>query len=187
MNLKKIIIYEFEILFNILEEIKEKFNLNLIKLDNHNLNSEIKNISSQFLIISKSELSGYKDHLVLDELPIKIEKLIQLINLKFLKDTFNSQSDISIGLYKLNLNSRQISKNNKTIDLTEREIDLIIFLKKNERSVKIDELQKKVWGYNPELETHTVETHIYRLRKKIKNEFQDENFILSSKEGYLIN
>tara|TARA_Y100001958_G_C21213651_1_gene539137 strand:+ start:951 stop:1514 length:564 start_codon:yes stop_codon:yes gene_type:complete len=187
MNLKKIIIYEFEILFNILEEIKEKFDLDLIKVDNQSFNNQIKTISSQYLIISKSELNGYKNHLVLNNFPIKIEKLIQLINLKFLKDTFNSQSDISIGFYKLNLNSRQISKNNKTLDLTEREINLIIYLKKKEGSIKIDELQKEVWGYNSKLETHTVETHIYRLRKKIKDQFEDEKFIISSKKGYSIN
>ena len=105
MNLKKIIIYEFEILFNILEEIKEKLNLDLIKVDNQSFNNQIKTMSSQYLIISKSELNGYKNHLALNNFPIKIEKLIQLINLKFLKDTFNSQSDISIGFYKLNLNS----------------------------------------------------------------------------------
>ncbi len=187
MNLKKIIIYEFEILFNILDEIKEKFDLDLIKVDNKSFNNQINKISTQFLIISKFELKDYKNHIVLNNFPIKIEKLVQLINLKFLKDTFNSQSDISIGLYKLNLNSRKISKNDKILDLTEREINLIIFLKKRGGSVKIDELQKEVWSYNPKLETHTVETHIYRLRKKIKDKFEDENFIISSKRGYSIN
>ncbi len=186
MNLKKIIIYEFEILFHILEEIKEKYNLDLIKANHQNFNDVLSKVTSQYLIISKSELNGYKDHLILERVPIKIEKLIQLINLKFLKDTFNSQSDISIGLYKLNLNSRQITKNDKIVDLTEREINLIIFLKKKKGSVKINELQKEVWGYNSKLETHTVETHIYRLRKKIKDEFNDDNFILSSKKGYSI-
>ena len=80
-----------------------------------------------------------------------------------------------------------MSKNDKVINLTEREIDLIIFLKNTESAANIDELQKKVWGYNLELETHTVETHIYRLRKKIKDVFQDESFILSTNKGYCIN
>ena len=97
------------------------------------------------------------------------------------------QSEITVKNYKLNLNSRQISLDNLTIDLTEREINLILFLQKSKNPVKIDELQKEVWGYNSELETHTVETHIYRLRKKIKEKFEDSNFILSSKDGYLIN
>ena len=66
-------------------------------------------------------------------------------------------------------------------------MNLILFLKKESHPVKINELQKQVWDYNSELETHTVETHIYRLRKKIKKNFNDENFIVSSKNGYLIN
>ena len=187
MNLKKIIIYEFETLFHILNEIKENFGLDIIKVDSQSITDQMKKISSQYVIISKFDQDDFKNHIIIDKFPIKIEKIIQQINLKFLKDTFNYQSDITIGSYKLNFNSRQMSKNDKVIDLTEREIDLIIFLRNKKGAANIDELQKKVWGYNPELETHTVETHIYRLRKKIKDEFEDENFILSSKKGYFIN
>ena len=78
-------------------------------------------------------------------------------------------------------------KDKKSIDLTEREINLIIFLKKISKPVKIDKIQKEVWEYGADLETHTVETHIYRLRKKIKEKFNDENFIVSSKKGYSLN
>ena len=60
-------------------------------------------------------------------------------------------------------------------------------MKKAKGSVKINELQKEVWDYGSKLETHTVETHIYRLRKKIKEKFNDDKFIISSKEGYTIN
>ena len=63
---------------------------------------------------------------------------------------------------------------------------IIIFLYKSKKTTNVSVLQKEVWGYSPDLETHTVETHIYRLRKKIKDNFKDENFILSQKEGYLI-
>ena len=187
MNLKKIIIYEFETLFHILNEIKDNFGLDIIKADSQSITDQMKKISSQYVIISKFDQDDFKNHIIIDKFPIKIEKIIQQINLKFLKDTFNYQSDITIGSYKLNFNSRQMSKNDKVIDLTEREIDLIIFLRNKKGAANIDELQKKVWGYNPELETHTVETHIYRLRKKIKDEFKDENFIFSSKKGYFIN
>ena len=96
-------------------------------------------------------------------------------------------SDQSYNKYKLNLNSKEISKNNITIDLTEREMNLILFLKQKSDPVKIDELQKEVWEYGSDLETHTVETHIYRLRKKIKEKFKDDNFIISSKKGYFLN
>ncbi len=187
MNLKKIFIYEYDILFDILNEIKEKFNLDIIKADKIKY-SQLKNdISNDYLIISGTKQTEMRNHLVIDKKPLKIEKLLELINLKFLKENFNSKSNVIVGSYKININSRKISQNDVSIDLTEREINLILFLNNSKSAVKIDELQKKVWEYGSELETHTVETHIYRLRKKIKETFDDENFILSSKNGYLIN
>ncbi len=187
MNLKKIIVYQHQTLFEILDEIKEKFNFSLFLANKKNLLELKKNFKGDFLIISNSANLDFDNLLVINDFPIKIEKLLQLINLKFIKTKFINQSEVTVGLYKLNLNSREISKNNIVTDLTEREINLILFLKNNVSAVKIDELQKKVWEYGPELETHTVETHIYRLRKKIKDSFNDENFILSTKKGYTLN
>ena len=69
---------------------------------------------------------------------------------------------------------------------TEKEIEAIVYLFKIAGSAKIQELQSNVWGYQSQLETHTVETHIYRLRKKILKTFNDENFIISKKDGYEI-
>ena len=186
MNLRKIIFYQHDVLFDIFDEIKEEFDFDLIKADTKILENYRMNSSGDYVIISKSKDIKFKNQIVIDKVPIKIDKLIEQINLKFLKEKFNYQSEILIGQYKLNLNSREISKNNKIIDLTEREVNLILFLNQAITAVKIDELQKKVWEYGSELETHTVETHIYRLRKKIKEKFNDENFIKSSKEGYLI-
>jgi len=187
MNIKKIIVYEYEILFNILDEFKEKFSFDLINISKKNIEKILKIEASDYLIITRSEINGFKNQLIINEFPIKISQLLEKINLKFLKNRFNIQSDISISSYKLNLNSREISKNDRIVNLTEREINLILFLKKASSAVKIEELQKKVWEYGSELETHTVETHIYRLRKKIKDKFDDNNFIISSKKGYLIN
>ena len=187
MNFKKLIIYQYEILFDILDEIKEKFEFDLFKANKNNLEELKINLKEDFLIISKIDNGDLKNQLIIKKLPIKIGKLIELINLKFLKTKFSYQSDITVGSYKLNLNSREIIKDNKSIDLTEREINLILFLKQSHTSVKIDKLEKEVWDYGSELETHTVETHIYRLRKKIKEKFNDEKFILSTKSGYLIN
>ena len=118
-------------------------------------------------------------------MPIKFEKLIEIINIKFLKNKFLDQSNIKIGEYDLDLNSRKISLGDKSLNLTERETNLIIFIK-DEKNVTIKELQKMVWDYSPDLETHTVETHIYRLRKKMKETFGDENFILNTSNGYSI-
>ena len=76
---------------------------------------------------------------------------------------------------------------NKTrIKLTEKEINTITYLSKSNKPVSIEELQEKVWSYQSDMETHTVETHIYRLRKKILNTFKDNEFIISKKNGYQI-
>ena len=77
-------------------------------------------------------------------------------------------------------------KNNTRLKLTEKEINTVIYLSKLNKPVSIDELQEKVWRYQTDLETHTVETHIYRLRKKILDTFNDKEFIISKKNGYQI-
>ena len=76
--------------------------------------------------------------------------------------------------------------NNIKLKLTEKEINTIIYLSKSNKPVKIDELQAKVWSYQSDIETHTVETHVYRLRKKISITFNDNEFIISKKNGYQI-
>ncbi len=72
------------------------------------------------------------------------------------------------------------------LKLTEKETDIILFISKSEKAINVSDLQIKVWHHQSELETHTVETHIYRLRKKILNKFKDDNFIVSEKNGYSI-
>ncbi len=187
MNHKKLIIYEYDSLFNILNELKENLNFELIQAQENNFQDIKSNLNSDSLIISKNNLEKINNQMNLQDLPIRINKIIELINVQFLKNKFNLQSNINIGLYILNLNSRKISKNNINLDLTERETNLIIYLNKSKSPVKIDDLQKDVWEYSSELETHTVETHIYRLRKKMKDKFGDDQFILSLKNGYKIN
>ena len=104
----------------------------------------------------------------------------------FLKNKFSNQSNVIIGKYNLDLNSRKIIFKGKCLDLTERETSLIIFI--NEKmNVTVKDLQKNVWDYSPNLETHTVETHVYRLRKKMRDFFGDDNFILNTNNGYSIN
>ena len=93
---------------------------------------------------------------------------------------------LKIGSYILNLNSKEKNQNNKKIFLTERESNLILFLKNSAKPANINQLQKEVWGHASELDTHTVETHIYRLRKKIKETFNDDSFINSTQKGYKI-
>ena len=121
-----------------------------------------------------------------DKLPIKINTFIDKVNIQLIKQKYNFQSRLNIKNYVLNFNSRIISNQKTELKLTEREIDIILFLNENKQPQSVNELQKKVWGYSFDLETHTVETHIYRLRKKIKDKFEDEKFIISHDKGYLI-
>ena len=118
---------------------------------------------------------------------MKISNLIEKINLAILKANFSVKSNIVIRKYFLDLNSREISYKKKKTKLTEQEVKILIYLEKLNNTVKVDKLQKDIWGYGEDLETHTVETHIHRLRKKFLKVFNDDNFIISSKEGYYIN
>ena len=185
MNSKTLIIYQNQILFNILNELFSK-NFKIIfyekkeyeKLDLNNVNN--------YLIIVDDDYQ-FNNQLIIEKFPLKIKNVLELINITFLKKNFKKQSEIKIGTYVLNLNSREINCGDKNIFLTERESNLIIFLKNSSKPMNISELQKKVWGYASSLETHTVETHIYRLRKKIKETFGDEQFIISTQNGYIIN
>ena len=118
--------------------------------------------------------------------PFNIYDLVEKINTELIKQKYNDQSFIKILNYSLDINSRIISNDSGRLKLTEREVDIILFLNDHKKPQKVNILQNQVWKYSSELETHTVETHIYRLRKKIINTFKDDNFILSDENGYFI-
>ena len=186
MNKQNLVIYDFNELFSILNEIKDNLNFNLLNVSKKEF-SDLKFEELQsFLIITKNKVPNLKNQIILDNYPLKISKIIETININFLKIKFNQQSDIDLGNYKLNLNSRKMFDEEKELSLTEKEADIIIFLKNSKKPVSIDELQTHVWGHSSKLETHTVETHIYRLRKKISNKFNNSDFIKSTKLGYNI-
>jgi DNA-binding response OmpR family regulator len=144
------------------------------------------NSLTNYLIICDKNNLNVNNQLTLDELPINISKLIEKINIEFLKLQFNNQSQIKIKDYIIDINSRQILSNNIKLKLTEKEINTITYLSNLNKPVSIVELQENVWSYQPDIETHTVETHIYRLRKKFLNTFNDKEFIISKKNGYQI-
>ena len=183
-NNQILIIHKFQTLFEILSEIKNNLNFNLLSVNDENIGkiSEEKN----FLIISKDKKFNLENQVEIKNYPINISKLIETINIQFLKNKFNQQNNINIGKYNINFNSRIISYENVSQSLTEKELKIINFLNKSKKPVKVNELQFKVWGHKSSLETHTVETHIHRLRKKINDNFKDENFIKSSKSGYYL-
>ncbi|MDC2998030.1 winged helix-turn-helix domain-containing protein [Candidatus Pelagibacter sp.] len=186
MNAQNLIIYKLNTLYHILEELSSDLNFNIIFADSQNsLNNKVKNLNS-YLIISDKIYLDLRNQIVLSNLPINIFMLVEKINIEFLKLQFNSQSEVKINKYTIDLNSREMLANNIKLKLTEKEINTITYLSKLNKPVSIAELQEKVWSYQSDIETHTVETHIYRLRKKILNTFNDDEFILSKKNGYQI-
>ena len=197
MSKHVVIFVQLTVLHNILNEIK-----NLLSFDIQNYPTEeefLKDLNknnslSKSTILTNSNVRfksasvniDKRNILVFDNFPIQLNKLIDKINIQLIKQKYDYQSKIRIKDYNLNFNSRVISKNSNELKLTEREIDIILFLKNQTEPKTIDILQKEIWHYSSDLETHTVETHIYRLRKKIKDQFNDQNFILSYKDGYSI-
>jgi DNA-binding response OmpR family regulator len=192
--MQNVFIINFNSLYEILDEIKENLSFKITKFKNEedfqkNPNLDIINCliiskSSHKLLLNNNIIS--KNLLDLNDLPLTLKKLLELISIKLIKLKFNQQSKIVIKGYELNLNSKFFSKDNLNLKLTEKEIEIILYL--NDKKIKHDvaDLQKNIWGYSANTETHTVETHIYRLRKKISDLFKDENFLLSQKNGYFI-
>ncbi len=205
-------IVDMPILYNILEEIKNNLSFkiaNYTKLNDFEKFLNKNKVLNNILIISKFENKNFfiKKKIKLNNIffldnkninikdiencniikyPLNIYSLIEKINIYLIKNEYNFQSDIKVKNYSINLNSKTISKEDNKLKLTEREIEIIIFLKDSIKPQTINDLQNKVWGYSTELETHTVETHIYRLRKKINDNFKDNNFLVSTNKGYFI-
>jgi hypothetical protein len=194
MSKQNIFIINFNSLYEILDEIKGNLPFKIIKYDNDDnftkvFNSDMTNslIISKFnqkILLNKNINEKYV--LNFGEFPLNINKLLELINIQLIKLKFNYQSKISINGYELDLNSKFFSKNNLSLKLTEKEIEIILYLRQMKTKHDVLDLQKNIWDYSSDMETHTVETHIYRLRKKISKKFNDQNFILSHKNGYFI-
>ena len=198
MSNQSVSLVEFTKLYNILDEIKYlfKFNINnyenskdfFYEIESHNIDC----INSMIIINKKNEELFIKNNiqknnlLLIEEPPFKISNFLDIVNTRLITQKYELQSQIKIKDYFLNLNSRIISNKQIELKLTEKEINVILFLNDQKVPRSIVDLQNQVWGYSFELETHTVETHIYRLRKKIKDNFNDENFITSHNNGYKI-
>jgi hypothetical protein len=201
------------ILYNILDEIKDNLSFKIANFNNedeflkflnenktdgkkffiittiHKKNFFLKknfNIKNIFFFLENNSEQNFNPNYNIFKYPIEIYNLIEKINIQLIKQKYDFQSKIKLKNYSLDLNSRTITKNSKNLKLTEREMDIILFLNDSEKPQKINVLQNQVWKYLSKLETHTVETHIYRLRKKMNDNFKDDNFIISSDAGYFI-
>ena len=191
-------IVNYQTLYNILEEIKTYLSFNIFNYFDEkeflkHLETNKIDIKKSLFLVKKKNKFFYKNLKInknqifeIPDLPINLYSLIEKINIQLIKQRYNYQSKVFLKNYVLDINSREIIKENKRLKLTEREIDTILFLGNKIKPQNIKTLLSEVWGYMPGIETHTVETHIYRLRKKIADTFSDNDFILSHDDGYLI-
>jgi|TARA_B110001450_G_scaffold245914_1_gene259463 hypothetical protein len=191
---QNLFIVNFTPLYEILYEIKDNLSFNVVNYVSEDIFLKKSDLAlKNYLIISKPNSKLLLDKkidskffLYLNFFPIQLNKLVELINIKLIKLKFNHQSKIIIKDYELNLNSKFISRGNLSLKLTEKEIEIILYLNETKTKHDVADLQKNIWGYSEDIETHTVETHIYRLRKKISEKFKNENFILSRQNAYFI-
>ena len=191
---QNIFIINYNSLYEILNEIKDNLSFNVenyVSEDDLIENSSLDLKNSLIISRLKNKLLSNKkindkNFLDLSLFPISLNKLVELINIQLIKLKFSHKSKFNIKNYELNLNSKFISKSDLNLKLTEKEIEIILYLNETKTKHDVADLQKNIWGYSPDMETHTVETHIYRLRKKISDKFNDENFILSRQNVYFI-
>ena len=193
---QNVYILNFDELYEIFNEVKDVLNFNVSKvgnLDLQKLNKESNsNLKDSILItifnkkIYKISTLDEKEFLFIENLPISLPNLIEKMNIFFLKIRFNFQNKIYIKNYNINLNNRTIYNDNLETSLTEKEVQIILFLLEKKTPQKISKLQSEIWNFSNDLETHTVETHIHRLRKKIKATFGDSKFIISGENGYYL-
>ena len=189
MNKQSILIFKLPELFEILNELKDHLDFNIYSFDEKKelLNLDKKKYDNYLILTNpKNQIEDEKFQLILNKLPDSIYSIVEKINVGLLKQKYSEQSDVFIGKYSIDINSRSIKNTNQSLKLTQREIQIILFLNQSKSPQNVENLQKEVWGHNSNLETHTVETHIYRLRKKISEKFKDNNFINSTKKGYTI-
>ena len=192
--MQNVIIINYNSLYEIFDDLKENLPFKIIKFKNEDDFLKDNSLDKRkSLIILNKETKLLFNHglhesniLYLNDLPLPFEKLLEKININLIKLRYSLQSKINIKDFQLDINSKHLSKLGITLKLTEKEIEIILYLNKKKINCDIADLQKNIWGYSTNIETHTVETHIYRLRKKIDKVFKDKKFIVSQKNGYLI-
>jgi len=192
--MQNVIIINYNSLYEIFDDLKENLPFKIIKFKNEDDFLKDNSLDKRkSLIILNKKMKLLFNHglhesniLYLNDLPLSFEKLLEKININLIKLRYSLQSKIIIKDFQLDINSKHLSKLGITLKLTEKEIEIILYLNKKKINCDIADLQKNIWGYSTNIETHTVETHIYRLRKKIDKVFKDKKFIVSQKNGYLI-
>jgi len=194
-----------------LDEIKSKLSFNLVMYDSKdylkqtNQNYHILFVDNEFLLKQKevdlikferfnlpilllidSQSSTKKNFLFNDQayLPLNILDLKKKVNDLLSSFKFSKNSSVNIKNYTIDKNLKTMKKDNISINLTEKEVNLLVLLNDEKKPLNKKFILKKIWQYSIDADTHTVETHIYRLRKKVLDKFGDEQFINIFKEGY---
>ena len=193
---QKLYIINLSNFYDIISELKEHIGFEILKFDNKEIffdkyNSKSISTKNSILIVREKEYNSFVKYINEDQIikfkpPVSIFTFIENLNVRFIQKKYQDQSNVNVKDFFLDINSRELKKGKLSLKLTERETDMILFLNNSKKSVNVETLEKKIWHHSSELETHTVETHIYRLRKKIKAEFGNDELIKSDKDGYTI-
>ena len=193
---QKLYIINLSNFYNIISELKEHIGYEIVKFDNKEIlfdKYESKSISTKnsIFVVDEKEYNFFikninEDQIIKFKPPVNIFTFIENLNIRFIQKKYQDQSNINVKDFFLDINSRELKRGKLSLKLTERETDMILFLINSKKPVNVETLEKEIWQHSSELETHTVETHIYRLRKKIKTEFGNDELIKSNKDGYTI-
>ena len=155
-------------------------------LSNDEIVKFLNNTNLPKVLLSKKELKVKTKFDENIKLPINFHNLKQILNDVGVRKKYAKNSSIEVKQYILNKNQKKLKVDNLFVDVTEKEINLIELLYKTNVPLKKNVIQKTVWKYSSDADTHTVETHIYRLRKKVTDKFKDTQFIQNNKDGYFI-
>jgi len=193
---QKLYIINLSSFYDIISELKEHIGYEILKFDNKEIffdKYRSKSISTEnsILVVHEKEYNFFIENIKDDQIikfkpPVNIFLFIENLNIRIIQKKYQDQSNVNVNDFFLDMNSRELKKGKSSLKLTERETDMILFLNNSKKPVSVETLEKEIWQHSSELETHTVETHIYRLRKKIKAEFGNDELIKSNKDGYTI-
>ena len=193
---QKLYIINLSNFYDIISELKEHIDYELLKFDKKEIffdkyKSESISTENSILVVHEKEYNFFvkninEDQIIKFKPPVNIFTFIENLNVKFIQKKYQDQSNVSVKDFSLDINSRELKKDKLSLKLTERETDMILYLNNSRKPVNVETLEKEIWQHSYDLETHTVETHIYRLRKKIKAEFGKDDLIKSDKDGYII-
>ncbi len=174
-DIEDVSLEKFEVLFCHEEFLKDNSSLNFLK--------KINKIKILAFNSNNLDFALFTDKV---SLPTTVKDINFVIENSIVKKNFSKNSSIKIKDYILDKNEKKLIINKKFVLLTEKEIQLLELFLGNSQPINRNKILNQVWKYSKDADTHTVETHIYRLRKKVKSEFGDDDFILNEKDGYTL-